>query len=262
MNPTPDALSPEAIALLSSVLRSVASRHLGPDDAADFVQSAELRALERRYDVLTRFDGRSSLRTYLHVVVTRLLLDWRNAAYGKWRPSAAARHLGPVAIFLDRLMSRDGYSSAEAVEIAQARWPHAPAASLRELVEQLPPHMPRRLARRELRDDVAIAEFDDPVVRRETEQAARRRRNAVVRALQTLPADDRAILRARYIEGRSVRAIAETAGVNPKALYRRFDRVLIRLRRMATDQANTPSSARHLPPFPLAHPSWGVDGER
>jgi RNA polymerase sigma factor (sigma-70 family) len=243
METTSNVPSAEAVALLSAVLRSVAGRCLGPDDAADFVQSAELRVLQRRYDVLTRFDGRSSLRTYLHVVVGRLLLDWRNTAYGKWRPSASARRLGPLAIFLDRLMSRDGYGRAEAVEIARTRWPHIPVASLADMVEQLPPHSTRRVTRRELRDDVAITEFDDPVVRREAEQAARRRRNAVVRALRTLPAGDRQMLRARYMEGRSVRAIAETAGLDPKALYRRFDRMLIGLRRMVVEQADNGSLA-------------------
>lgn len=242
MEPTSNVPSPEAVALLSAVLRSVAGRHLGPDDAADFVQSAELRVLQTRYDVLARFDGRSSLRTYLHVVVARLLLDWRNTAYGKWRPSAAARRLGPIAIFLDRLISRDGCGGAEAVEIARMRWPHIPVRSLAEMVEHLPPHPPRRVTRRELRDDVAITQFDDPVVRREAEETARRRRKAVVRALKTLPAGDREMLRARYMEGRSVRAIAETAGLDAKVLYRRFDRMLIGLRRMVVSSLTTEGS--------------------
>jgi RNA polymerase sigma factor for flagellar operon FliA len=242
MEPISPVPSPEAIALLSAVLRSVAIRRLGPDDAADFIQSAELRVLQRRYDVLTRFDGRSSLRTYLHVVVERLLIDWRNAEYGKWRPSAPARRLGPIGVFIDRLIWRDGYSGAEAVETTRSRWPHVPVASLVELVDQLPPHRPR-LVHRELGDDVAITDFDDPVVRRETEQATRRRRKALLGALRTLLQDDRAILRARYVEGRSVRAIAEAAGLDPKALYRRFDRLLLRLRRMVAEQVDDRSLA-------------------
>jgi RNA polymerase sigma factor (sigma-70 family) len=241
MEPASNVPSPEAVALLSAVLRSVAGRRLRPDDAADFVQSAELRLLQGGYDVLTRFDGRSSLRTYLHVVVGRLLLDWRNAEYGKWRPSASARRLGPVGVFLDRLISRDGFSGTVAVEIARTRWPHVPVQSLARMVEHLPLHPPRRVGRRELRDDIAITQFDDPVARREAEQAAQRRRKAVVRALRTLPADDREMLRARYVEGRTVRAIAETLGLDPKALYRRFDRVLVGLRRMVVDQASSGS---------------------
>lgn len=231
MERVPPVPSPEAIALLSSVLRSVARRRLGPDEAADFVQSAELRLFERGYDVLTRFAGRSSLRTYLHVVAARLLLDWRNATYGKWRPSASARRFGPVGVFLDRLVSRDGCTIGEAVEIARARWPHIPAASLVEMSERLPAHPPRRVARRELREDVAVCEFDDPVLRREAEETALRRHRAVAHAVRTLPAQEREMLRARYADGRTVRAIAETMGVEPKDLYRRFDRVLVGLRR-------------------------------
>ena len=46
----------------------------------------------------------------------RLLLDWRNSQYGKWRPSRQATRLGRHAITLERLMSRDSLSAAEAVE--------------------------------------------------------------------------------------------------------------------------------------------------
>ena len=68
-------------------------------------------SFERGYDIIDRFEGRSSLRTYLTVVISRMLLDWRNSKYGKWRPSKAALSLGEHAVDLERLMSRDGYTA-------------------------------------------------------------------------------------------------------------------------------------------------------
>jgi len=49
----------------------------------------------RLYDaLLAKFEGRSSLRTFLTVVIQRLFLDHRISAWGKWRPSAEARRGG------------------------------------------------------------------------------------------------------------------------------------------------------------------------
>jgi len=106
VNGTSTSPSPEDLTLLSEVLRDVSRRRLSPDEAQDFVQSAHLKLLERQYDVFGRFTGGSSLRTYLTVVVIRLLLDWRNSTYGKWRPSAAAVRLGPEVQGLPRQRRR------------------------------------------------------------------------------------------------------------------------------------------------------------
>ena len=114
------------LVLLGEVIRGVIRRgRLSPADAEDFSQGVHLKFLETGYEAFARFDGRSTLRTYLTTVVWRLLLDWRNAAYGKWRPSAAARRLGVEAVRLDRLINRDGLTVEEAIQVAS----RAPAAA-------------------------------------------------------------------------------------------------------------------------------------
>jgi hypothetical protein len=61
-------VSPDKLTLLTRVARDIArSRRLSPDDALDFVQSVQVRLLERNYDVLRQFQGRCALRTYLTV---------------------------------------------------------------------------------------------------------------------------------------------------------------------------------------------------
>ena len=114
------------LVLLGEVIRAVVRRgRLPPADAEDFSQGVQLKFLESGYEAFARFDGRSSLRTYLTTVVWRLLLDWRTAAYGKWRPSAVARRLGAQAVRLDRLLNRDGLTVDEAIQVAS----RAPDAS-------------------------------------------------------------------------------------------------------------------------------------
>ena len=86
-----------------------------PDAADEFASWARLRLFEDDCAVLRKFRGESTIRTYLTTVLVHLFLDWRNAQWGRWRPTASARRLGPLAIELERLVLRDGRDYEEAV---------------------------------------------------------------------------------------------------------------------------------------------------
>jgi RNA polymerase sigma factor (sigma-70 family) len=232
MTPRRSEPTTQQLELLRQTIRDVVRFHrLSADDAQDFAQSVQLRVLERQYDLFSRYNGRSSLRTYLTVAVKRMLLDWRNAKYGKWRPSAAAARLGDHAVTLERLIRRDGYTADEAVRLV-AMVPGAPtAAVLRRLAEELPVRPRGRIESASVLCEVAVVDFDDPVEAQERDEMDRRMRQGLSRALNALPAEDRWLLAERYNANRRVHALAEILGVHPKALYRRFDHLLRVLRR-------------------------------
>jgi RNA polymerase sigma factor (sigma-70 family) len=222
----------EQFAVLDSVIRHVArAGRLLPDDADEFSQSVHVKLLERRYDVFDRFDGRSSLRTYLTVVVRRMLLDWRNAAQGKWRTSAAALKLGDAAVALERLIYRDAFQASEAIRVLRSGGCGETTVRLHELWEQLPKRQKRRRVPDETLDEHRAAAFEDPL---EAEQRRRRRlevESTVARLLRQLPAEDRWLLRTRYKGAQSIRSMAQALDVEPRQLYRRCNRVLRTLRR-------------------------------
>src|SRR5207249_8611208 len=104
--------------LIESVIAFVCARqHLASADPDDFSSFVKLKFVENDYALLAKFEGRSSLRTFLTVVIQRLFLDHRISAWGKWRPSAEARRSGATAILLEQLMIRDGYRLEEACEM-------------------------------------------------------------------------------------------------------------------------------------------------
>ena len=224
--------SSEQLALLAEVVRRVArSRRLTQEDAEDFAQVVQVRVLERNYDVFSRFTGRSSLRTYLTVVVTRMLLDWLNATYGKWRPSAMALRLGADAVKLDRLMWRDGYTIDEAVAMV-AGAPTSPGPTeLRAIAARLPQRLPRRRVPEVLVDQHQVIDFEDPVEVAERQRARQATVAALRAALVRLSPEDRSLLGMRYERRLPVQTIAEILSVEPKRLYRRFEQLLRRLRR-------------------------------
>jgi RNA polymerase sigma factor (sigma-70 family) len=84
-------------------------------------------------------------------------------------------------------------------------------------------------------ESVAAVRFADPVEAQERAVAERSRRAALSNALRELPPEDRWLIRARFSERRSVHSIAETLHVNPKQLYRRYERMLASLRAALED---------------------------
>ena len=219
------------LVLLGEVIRGVARRgRLLPPDAEDFSQIVQLKFLESGYDAFARFDGRSSLRTYLTTVVWRLLLDWRTAAYGKWRPSAAARRLGAQAVWLDRLINRDGMTVDEAIEAASRAPDPLPDHVLRLIADRLP----RRRRHIRVADDVlqlVAREFPDPVEARERAVQAKQTRIALGQAFSQLNPEERRLMSLRYRQSLTVREIASLLNVDAKRLYRTFDRLVGKLRR-------------------------------
>lgn len=231
MSTGPNHPSPEQLALLSRVIRELTrSRHMSPEDADDFSQSVHLKLIERGYHVFHSFGGRSSLRTYLTVVVRRMLLDWQISLYGRWRPTVAAMELGQAAVDLERLINRDRYSSDEAIEIMRRRTNAPDVVRLRRTVERLPARQPRRRVSVETLEHAGV-EFADPLAARDRQKAQTRIRTTMAAALAQLPSADRRLIALRYRRQRSVRALAQLLRTDPSALYRRFDRVLGSLRR-------------------------------
>jgi hypothetical protein len=104
-----EALFLSCLPVIDEVTAQLCRRHrLSPDESEDFRSEVRLHCSQRDFDLLRRFEGRSSLQTYLTVVISRLFLDYRNRLWGRWRPSIEAKRLGPSAIPIEPLVAHDG----------------------------------------------------------------------------------------------------------------------------------------------------------
>jgi RNA polymerase sigma factor (sigma-70 family) len=245
--------------LIEQVISFVCRRnHMSGPDAEDFASHARLKLLENNYAVLKKFQERSSLKTFLVVTIQRLFLDYRIAAWGKWRPSTAARRLGPTAMLLERLLVRDGYSFEQACEVLTTN--HQIKASFQEL-EALHSQLPLRMRRRIESEDVLVdSRFgrppEDLVANRDRQEAADRVRETLQRVIRDLSAQDRLILALRFADGRSIAAIATLLRLEQKPLYRRIERLLARLREGLEAQGVNAAEVSDLLDAPVAHLVW------
>jgi RNA polymerase sigma factor (sigma-70 family) len=233
---TPSGMTREELFLarlpvIERVIGWVAARRgLRGADAEDFASTVRTRLVENGYEALARFEGRSSLKTYLTAVINRLYLDFQVQRFGKWRSSAEARRLGPLAMRLECLLFRDGLPFEEACGVLAS---DTRLSATRDALEALRLRLPPRPVRGRPGDravPVSTESGDVAVERAERQALAERTFSAIRRSLGRLPARDRIFLRLHVESGLTVAETARALGEPQKALYRKKEEILKRLR--------------------------------
>jgi len=221
---------------------------LSRDEQDDFASVVHLKLIDKDYQLLRMYSGRSSIKTYLMVVIRRIFQDYRVERWGKWRPTAESQKLGQIAVELERLITRDGLSENEAIALIRVEQSRADDGldeiQLREIVAKLP----RRQRRRMVGEDVllnmpAADRADASVERSDVAERSRRISVALEGLLSTLSAEDQLLLRMRFIDNLPISHIARTLNLDQKPLYRRIEQIVGHLRRELEERGFSPSDA-------------------
>ena len=219
--------------LIEKLVRISGRRHhLSHVELEDFAGYVNVELLKNDCATLRKFQNRSSWWTFLATVIEKLALDFLIHRWGRWRPSAMAEKLGPVAVILDRLVNRDNHTLEEAIELVRTN--HAVGLSytdLRAMWDQLPPR-PRLT---EVGEEAAAAVSSPDSSEVHVEDAARRQdidrlERTLHAAFGALAAQDRVMIALRYDHGLSVVEIAKVMKSSVPTIHRRLDRSLKELR--------------------------------
>ena len=242
------------LTMIHRLIGAIARQHrLSADDAEEFAGVAQLRLISDDYAVLRKFRGASTLRTFLTIVIERMMLDYKAAQWGKWRPSVRSRRAGEVAVLLERLTVRDGLSFDEACSVLESNQ----ALSVnRDTLTQLHAQFRPRQRPRRITDDVldsvpAVRTADDTLRAREHETSMIHATRSLAAMLAAMPAEDRLLLKMRFADGIRVADIARTLSLDQKRLYRRLERLVVQLRRAL--EARGVSACEVLPAIGRGH---------
>jgi RNA polymerase sigma factor (sigma-70 family) len=227
--PQPAELLVSELPRIEAVIASVCRRHrCRPEEAEEFASEVKLKLVADNYAVLRKFEGRANLKTYLTIVVQNYFKDYCNHLWGKWRKSAEAKRLGPVAEKLEELF-RDGFGFAEACEeLRTSQKVELSPAKLAEMAGRLPPRLPRRF---EGEESLAMLADGDPGpeerrVLAERSAAWQRLAGPLKKALGALSDRDRLIVRLDFEKDFSLADIARTLHLDEKGIYRQKTRIL------------------------------------
>jgi RNA polymerase sigma factor for flagellar operon FliA len=225
-------------------------------DAEDFASEAKLALIEDDYAILGRYEGRSSLDTFLTVVIRNLLSDVRMREKGRWHASSEAQRLGPVAVLLEKLVRRDGRSLDEALPHVLAVHPDVAREELLRILERLPERTgrPRAVDVEAVGDVISGGEpADARALAGERQRISNLVGDAVRDQLRSLTAEDRLLIRLRFGSDMSIADISRILRLPQRPLYRRLDSLLVRLRGALVDAGVDRATAAGL---------VGHDGER
>ena len=222
--------------VIERAIRFAAHRHrLDPIDAEELGAVVKLRLVENDYAVLRAYEGRSSFRTFISMVVQRMALDYRIHEWGKWHASAEAKRLGEPAVELERILQRDGRTIDEALPLLQSKYEDVTRESLQQLAAKLPPRAPRR--RSIPLDDAAPetlahpAGADEPLLAGDRRRASKEVSEMMSSALARFGEEDQLILQFRFEQGLTVAQIARVLRLDQKLTYRRIERMMREIRR-------------------------------
>ena len=229
---------------IDRIIAIIARRNaMSATDADEFAAWARGRLTDRDYGILRKFGGRSSLPTYLSVVLGNLFRDYRNSIWGRWRPSAAALRMGPIGIRLEELLVRDGNPLREAIGILRSGGAGESDIELARMAARLP----SRPADREVTIDAAGETLPaaTPLPRLSDDERARVE-VALLAAISELPDEDRVITHMRFWDGVSVADVARLLRLEQKPLYRRIEATQRQLRDGMIRRGVTEQDAREL----------------
>ncbi|MBV8516407.1 MAG: sigma-70 family RNA polymerase sigma factor [Acidobacteria bacterium] len=207
---------------------------LSDADAEDFASDVKVAMIESDYAALRAFEERSSVATYLTVVMQRMLFDQRIHDTGRWHPSAEARRLGAAAVLVETLVLRDRRPLDEVLPLARGLEPELTRAGLEALVARLPQRAPRMRAVVLEDDGVAVAAPDTADARalaRDASRTAARAAHAIRAAMESWPPEDRVLIRLRFGSNVSIADVSRMLRVPQRPLYRRQEALLARLRK-------------------------------
>ncbi|MCB1036067.1 MAG: sigma-70 family RNA polymerase sigma factor [Acidobacteria bacterium] len=232
-SPEPFILFEEQLPNIDRLIQATARRRrLSQDEGDEFRSFAYEHLLANGCAILFQYRGASRWTTFLTVVVQRLFLDFRDHRWGKWRPSAKARRRGNAGILLDQLLRRDGFGTDEAIRILKNNHGvELPEETLRRWAAELPFHgRPAPADEACLEYRAAPERTDAAVLEAESLRERRGVEELLEEALQALEAEDRLILRMRFLDGFKVSEISRLLDLPQKPLYRRIQADLVLLR--------------------------------
>ncbi len=232
---TPESRFLAELPLIERLIEYTCRRaHCPAEEAEEFAAWAKLRFIADDYGILRKFEGKSSLSTFLSVVLQRLFLDFRTERWGKWRPSTEAKRMGPLAVRVEELTSRDGLTLQETVRtLTVGRLDGPPPAEIVRIAEQLPARTKRRFEGEGALEQHASNEPapDASLLDSERGRMWRLAATTLEEVSAALAPEDRLLLRLRFWQGLSVAEIAKMLKLDAKPLYRRYERLLRDLRK-------------------------------
>ncbi len=247
----PRRLLEDNVELIDRVVRR-ACRRVGVSvaEVEDVASLVKLALIEDDYAILRRYEGRSSLATYLDVIVQRLLSDQHERTHGRWRASPEAERLGTRAVVIEEIVGREGRSVEEAFAIMNSTDASITRSDVVAIADQLPLRSMRpRKVELPSEDVIPLAALDctdAATLDSELRDLSRRAGSVLRETIRVWEPADRLLVQLRFESSYTIADIARLLRVPQRPLYRRLESLLAGLRAALMTAGIDPAAAQDL----------------
>jgi RNA polymerase sigma factor for flagellar operon FliA len=235
---------------INEAISIICRKHAMQDDEEkDFAQQVHLQLIENDYRILRSYKGNSSLKTYLHTVISRIFIDQVRV---KWHPSAEAKRMGEPVVALEKLIYRDQYTLHEACQILAA----IPSTAIDEnAAHDMLGRLHFKTPRLNILDDSEelLRRIPDPAPDPETrlaqKQLHRKKRKVIAligNIILLLSGEEKLLIKLLFIDGHRISEIARLLRKDDRQLYKRTQSILRKLREAMADAEIAPSDLREV----------------
>lgn len=203
------------------------------DDEKDFSQHVHLQLMEDDYRKIRAYRGASSFSTYLHTVISRILIDHVRI---KWHPSTDAQRMGNAAVKLEKLVFWNNYTIHEACNILASNPSTAiDEKTAREMLARLRVRRPRPVKADDSEEQ--LPRFPDPapdpeerIVQKQQMQKKQEVIEMIGTMIRSFSSEDKLLIKLTFLGGHKVSDVARLLGRDERLLYRRIQTLLRNMR--------------------------------
>lgn len=212
----------DQLPVIEQIIRAVCrGRRMDASEIEEFAAFVKLRFIENDYAIIRKFKGRSAFGTFITTVISRLLNDYRDREWGgKWRNSAEARRMGPIAEELERLVVRDMRSLDEAFVELAPKSPGITRVELAEMALRFPTRHRAKISR--LEDGAPVSAVGDQGPDAGKAEMLATISSVISELIAGLPEEDRLIFKLRFEDDMPVPRIALSLRLDMQSVYRRL----------------------------------------
>jgi RNA polymerase sigma factor (sigma-70 family) len=246
-SPDPQDAWAEFLAEYALVIYQVA-RHFeaDPDDAADCFQFVCEQLIDHRARRLTKFrgEGSATFSTWLRAIVRNLCIDWHRKKFGRHRPFSSVSQLPLFDQQVFRMLYQRALPPEECVTLLAAEFPNATIHQINESrsrIEGVLSSNQRWLLAQRAVGPNGHAEYSDETLEAvrgvgpdpEAKAIENEQRKRLERAMKSLSANERLLIRLRFEEGLTLEKAASLLGLgNAQKADRQIKEILTRLRKL------------------------------
>lgn len=217
--------------LIESCIKVISyNKGLKEEEVEEFKSEVMLKLCENDYKILREYKGKSSFKTYIIVVISRIYIDLLRKKIGRWRASKVAEVYGETGRLIEELIYKKGYSISEACKVLSYNYGiKISEEEIEEITKNIyPKENINKVDFKEIKDSIKSADlYPDKEMEVEEREAKRYAIERIIKEeIEKLSDIDKLIIKLKFESNISTNRISKALGISNFLLKKKIKEIM------------------------------------